>query len=253
MKIAHDSKIFLILLGLGLISVICVLPYVYTIQGELLRSTGQPLWVLFGMQVVQSAILFAVAIYIGLACARRSGLQLPILDAIASRRDYRSVVKAILLPSVLIGSVTGSVIFATDSLFSMVGVSLSTHQTYAPAWQTLLAAVYGGTAEEILMRLCVMSLCVWIGMKLLNYTVPPRAAIIVSIFLAALVFGLGHLPITAALTTITTMVVLRAIILNGIGGVVFGWLFWKRGFESAMIAHFAADVLLLTVLPFLFV
>jgi len=50
---------------------------------------------------------------------------------------------------------------------------------------------------------------------------------------------------------LTPLVVVRAIILNGIGGVVFGWLFWKKGIESAIIAHFETDIFLLTLLPIL--
>ena len=43
---------------------------------------------------------------------------------------------------------------------------------------------------------------------------------------------------------LTPLVITRAILLNGIGGVVFGWLYWKRGLEAAMIAHFSADIVL---------
>ena len=35
------------------------------------------------------------------------------------------------------------------------------------------------------------------------------------------------------------------------GGLVFGWLFWTFGLESAMFAHFFADVILYTLLPFI--
>jgi membrane protease YdiL (CAAX protease family) len=40
------------------------------------------------------------------------------------------------------------------------------------------------------------------------------------------------------------MVILRAVLLNGLGGIVFGYLYWKRGLEAAMIAHFSADIVL---------
>jgi membrane protease YdiL (CAAX protease family) len=102
------------------------------------------------------------------------------------------------------------------------------------------------------MRLFLMTLFIWVGMKLFRHTQPSKVGIIISIFLAAIIFGLGHLPITASLTTITTIVVIRAIVLNGIGGIVFGWLYWKKGLESAMIAHFTTDVFLLTLIPLLF-
>jgi hypothetical protein len=32
--------------------------------------------------------------------------------------------------------------------------------------------------------------------------------------------------------------------LNGVLGVAFGRLYWKKGLESAMIAHFSADIVL---------
>jgi membrane protease YdiL (CAAX protease family) len=59
---------------------------------------------------------------------------------------------------------------------------------------------------------------------------------------AAVLFGLGHLPATALLTPLTKLVVLRALLLNGIPGVVFGVLYFKRGLESAMVSYFAADL-----------
>jgi membrane protease YdiL (CAAX protease family) len=59
---------------------------------------------------------------------------------------------------------------------------------------------------------------------------------------AAVLFGLLHVPATAALVGITPLVVVRAIVLNGLVGVVAGWLYWRRGLESAMVAHFCADL-----------
>ncbi len=43
----------------------------------------------------------------------------------------------------------------------------------------------------------------------------------------------------------------RALILNGIGGVAFGWLYWKIRLEFAMMARFSADVIIHGLLRFL--
>ena len=40
------------------------------------------------------------------------------------------------------------------------------------------------------------------------------------------------------------MLVIRAIMLNGVAGIAFGWLFWQYGLEAAIGAHFTADILL---------
>lgn len=57
-------------------------------------------------------------------------------------------------------------------------------------------------------------------------------------------FGAGHLPAVVALAPLTTVVVVRALLLNGIAGVSFGWLYWRRGLLAAMVALFSADIVL---------
>jgi membrane protease YdiL (CAAX protease family) len=69
--------------------------------------------------------------------------------------------------------------------------------------------------------------------------------------LVALLFGLGHLPATAALVPLTPLVVIRAIALNGPASLVFGYVYWTRGLEAAMLAHFTADVVLHAIMPVL--
>lgn len=250
MKKIINWKTFFILLVLGLVSVLCVIPYILSVQGDLLSKAGISLEILFVAQFIQCLILFSITIFFGLIFTKKIGFSPPLIEAGKGNRG--KVLKDILGKSVLSGIVVAVAIYLVDILFTAFGVSISTHQNIAPAWQKLLAAVYGGTTEEILMRLFLMTFFIWIGMKIFRQSKPSKIGIIIPIFLAAIIFGLGHLPITASLTQIDTLVVTRAIVLNGIGGVVFGWLFWKKGLESAMIAHFTADIFLLTILPLLF-
>jgi membrane protease YdiL (CAAX protease family) len=91
-----------------------------------------------------------------------------------------------------------------------------------------------------------MTLLAWLG-HFVSKTAdgrPTVAVLWIANILAAVLFGLGHLPATAALLPITPLVVLRAIVLNGLGGVIFGWLYFTRGLESAMLSHFSADLIL---------
>jgi len=57
-------------------------------------------------------------------------------------------------------------------------------------------------------------------------------------------FGLGHLPATAAIMPLPPELVARALVLNGIPGLVFGVLYRGNGLESAMLAHFSTDIVL---------
>ena len=69
--------------------------------------------------------------------------------------------------------------------------------------------------------------------------------------LAAAIFGLGHLPVTAMLVPLTPLLVVRAIVLNGAIGVLAGVLFRRGGIEMAMLYHFCADLVLHVTPPLL--
>jgi hypothetical protein len=67
---------------------------------------------------------------------------------------------------------------------------------------------------------------------------------------SAILFGLGHLPATKAIVPLTPMIVVRAVVLKmALPGIAFGWLYWQYGLETAMVAHFSADILLHLISP----
>lgn len=252
MKNYINWKVFFILLILSLISVICVFPYVLTIQWELIKKIGQPALIIFIAQFIQSIILFSVVIFFGLFFTKIIGLGLPIIEAILNKKDYKIILKNILGMSVLIWIGTALIIYILDIFFTFLGATITTHQNFAPIWQKLLAAFYGGIAEEIIMRLFLMTFFIWIGTKIFKQNQRTKIIIIVSIFITAIIFGLWHLPITESLTKLDSLIITRAIVLNGIGWIIFGYLFWKKWLESAIITHFTTDIFLLTVLPLVF-
>jgi membrane protease YdiL (CAAX protease family) len=118
---------------------------------------------------------------------------------------------------------------------------------HAPAaWKGLLASFYGGIDEEILLRLFLMSLLAWLG-KFISLTPEGRPSLPVfwaANIISAIAFGLGHLPATSMIMQITPVVIIRALVLNGLFGIVAGYLYFTRGLESAMISHFTADIFL---------
>jgi membrane protease YdiL (CAAX protease family) len=159
---------------------------------------------------------------------------------------------------VVSGITVGVLIVLLDMLLDSIFVFPDIGGTGNPgAFAGFLASFYGGIGEEVLLRLFfVPFLCLLIigAMKLLGYAKTWRHTdniMWVSVIVAAIVFGLGHLPATAAIMPITPPVVLRAVLLNGIGGVVFGWLFFRKGLEFAMISHFSLDIVLHVFLPLL--
>ena len=107
-----------------------------------------------------------------------------------------------------------------------------------------LASFCGGIDEELMLRFGFLTLLAWLIVKVTRIPVGRTTAAVfwAANILAALAFGAGHLPATRALVPLTSIVVLRALSLNGYMGIILGYLYWKRGLECAMVAHFCADI-----------
>jgi hypothetical protein len=100
------------------------------------------------------------------------------------------------------------------------------------------------------LRLFVMTLLAWLLGKVWR-NLPTVGALWTANVLAAVVFGLGHLSTAVALgIPINAMVISYAIVVNGLMGVTFGWLYMKFGIEAAMVAHFCADIVVHVVGPY---
>lgn len=256
MKSVINWKVFLILWIACVLSVLAILPYSLSLQAAALQDlpTPIPFPLIVAIQVIQNAVLFAVLIFGGLFFAGRVGLGAPILDAFTRGKPVARRLHAILPLSIVLGIVFTLLVLGLEFLIFQPAMLRELGQAAEPlflqrqpqAWKGLLASFYGGIAEEVLLRLFLMSLLVWLG-SFLGRTSAGRPASAVSwgaIVLAAVLFGLGHLPVTAAIVPLTPLVVTRAVVLNGVLGIALGWLYWKHGLESAMIAHFSADIVL---------
>ena len=94
------------------------------------------------------------------------------------------------------------------------------------------------------MRFFLLTLLAWLGSKI-SHTVegkPTAMVMWIAIVIAGLVFGIAHLPTAAAMgIQLTPLYIIRTLMLNS-GGIVYGWLYWKHGLESAMLAHFSTDI-----------
>lgn len=241
-------KLFFLLLTASALSIVAIMPYIITLQGDLLRATQIPLPLMIVISVIQSIVFFAIFLFIGLRLSQKLWLQIPILEKLVARKKIGNI-RPIIKTSVLLWCVAGIIIIWLDFLFSKSGINL-TSQIHVPLRQGFLASFYGGISEEIVMRLFFMTIILRIINKFYKgKIIKNKIAVWLAIIIASVIFGLGHLPITWSLTTITPVVVIRAILLNGVGGVIFGWLYRKKGLESAIIAHFSADIMIQIALP----
>jgi membrane protease YdiL (CAAX protease family) len=256
-KTLINWKVFFLLWIASILSIIAILPYSLSLQSGLLQNLElpMPLPIAITLQVLQSIVMFGILIFAGMFFARRVGLGTPILDAATRGERVADRVHAILPLSIILGIVGTLVILALEffyfqpAMLQELGETanvLNLQSSQPAAWKGLLASFYGGIAEEVLMRLFVMSLFVWLG-RFISKTSegkPTSTVIWIANILAAVLFGLGHLLATSLQVPLTSLVIARAAVLNGLLGIVFGWLYWKHGLEAAMVSHFSADIIL---------
>jgi membrane protease YdiL (CAAX protease family) len=248
-KTVIDWKLFGIILGAGIFGFFAVLPFLLTIQGDVLRVLPISIPTLILLSLVQTTVLLSVAVFLGLLLGKKVGLGAPLLLRWVTKRPQEERLKPLAFLSIKLGILAGVLIIGFDFIFNRFMEPIAFEDV--PLWQGFLGSFYGGIVEEILLRLFLVTLIVWLLWKFSKPRAggPTTTSVWIAIIGAAIIFGLGHLPATALITAITPLVIARAIVLNGIGGIIFGWLYWKKGLESAIIAHFTADVALLVVLP----
>ena len=252
-KRSYNWKLLLVLWIAAIISTIAVIPYAMTIQQPALEKVTlpMPLYQIILIQILANSIIFGLLIGGGLYFATRIGLGIPFLESWIQKKPSPGNLKYIVFISTGIGILCALSIMAMDKyVFEPLLVSdgIEFPESIKPeAWKGFLASFYGGITEELLMRLFFLTFFAWLG-KFIWHTAEGRPTLLVlwiANILSALIFGLGHLPATAAIgLPLNTLVVMRGILLNGVAGLTFGWLYWSRGLESAMIAHFSADIVL---------
>ena len=201
-----------------------------------------PLWAVLLLSGLQTAVLLALAVAIGVWLAPRVGLQAPVLSAWLGGGPVGPALRAVMAPGV-IGGVAGAA-----WLWALAQVAPQALQPSDPASAVPLVVklLYGGITEELLVRWGVMTLLLWLGWRLLQRGQgrPGKGLVALAVLLSALLFALGHLPAAQALAGVLTMPVVAFVLVgNTVFGLVAGGLFARHGLEAAIIAHVLAHLL----------
>lgn len=248
----QDLKIAAVWGVLAGLSAMALIPYLAQLMPETFARLPVPLWIVALAQGAQAMVILGLLAWLGLRMGHRLDLGSPVMHAWLVRRQRPDWAGLRPLQAVLLGMAAGIAVLALVPLVDRAMPPMINPPAHAgaagSALNGFLASFYGGIAEELQLRLFLMTLLLWIVARLRGST-PPAWAYWAAIVIAALLFGAGHLPAAAKIWGLDTAVVLRTVLLNGIAGVAFGWLYWKRGIEMAMLGHFSADIVLHVIAP----
>ncbi|EHP87896.1 CPBP family intramembrane glutamic endopeptidase [Methanotorris formicicus] len=227
-----DWKRFLILYISSIFGLFMVLLYVV---GSSLNF-GFPFTVLVMAQslgaLVGNAVLYVGAILLGLYCSKKMGFR------VLGKINIKEVIFSMKI-GLFLGVILGAI--STIAEYSMILNlrSMSTHLTICG----MFLSVYGGINEEVIFRLFLMGSFAYLLSEL-----GIKRAVEVSLVTSPILFAIGHTPVSMEFISKKTIMSML-FVSNFIFGLVFGYIYWKKGLEYAMVSHFSLDFVLYVVIP----
>lgn len=242
---SNKLKIALVLILLGLIGVMSLLTINFSMDQLPPEIVKQ-----FSPQVIQllvlmnPTILVVIGVAVGVALYDKVLLKLPLISSILGIESSNISIKQQLIWGIVYGFLVGICTTSIGLIFKNAipdefAIASNNIQT------TVLARVlYGGIAEELMMRFGFMTFVVWIVFKLTKSLRPSTYWI--GIVLSTLLFALGHFPVVFTTIGSPSLQFLTYILIgNSVAGLFFGHLYWKKGLEAAIFSHMFAHVTML--------
>ena len=229
---------------LGILSTLPLLPRLIEATGETLSV---PMPVVQTVSVIQSSVFLLILVVLGGWLAPQLNLKTPIITATINRHWEKLDLRPILISALVGGTIGGlliTVFYGVAAPFLPAEFIENSATLSLPIYTRLL---YGGITEEVLIRWGLMSLLVWLLYRLTQQkgTQVKGYNYIFGIVVSDILFGVGHLPDASLLSpVVTSSFVVYIIIGNTLYGLNAGYLFWKRGLESAILAHMIAHIVM---------
>ncbi len=250
-------KLFLILLTAGLLGVfsfllvdLSALIAILPMPAGTEISSFTPAMKL--LSLTQPAVILFIAILVGVALAPKVGLSSPVAEAAAGGGQLSSAFKLQIIPGLVGGLAGGVAVVLTALLWKSFFLPPEVIGRIAELTKILplpTRLLYGGITEELLLRWGLMTLLVWAAWRLFQkeQNKPKPAYFVSAILISSVVFGIGHLPIALLLVPqATAALIVFVVAANSLFGLIAGYLYWKKGLESAIIAHMLAHVVMFT-------
>ena len=242
MKYVKENLIFFIFVIL-----MCIIggyfTTIYTIQvfdqsviEETIKQVGSK-ELLIGISVVQVSLYAVVFALIGIILANKIGLW----------KKFEVNKKAII--GVIIIMVIGGLLLSVGDRYifgSFIDPVLHSYDNKPTIEYIISAFTYGGVYEEIMLRLFLMTLFSWIIYKVFYRKEKelPKKVFIIANVIAAILFAASHIPATIqTFGYVDGLILFRCFLLNGVFGLVFGFLYRKYGIGYSILVHFGVHLI----------
>src|SRR5690625_2616939 len=241
----YPWKGFLIFVGIYLIALAAQYPvtlsqaqvYLEIMGGSAAYTPNQ----FAGLALIQPFLLGIIAIYFGHRYASRIRLRSLITEAVEKNEEIKTNQQKYTLKD----SIPFIVVFAMGLTLIYLGFDVIFQNAlpdfYQPNFsipntsQILSSLLYQGVGEEMLLRWGVMTAIIYVfssrGRELNQWVY------IIGIVFTAILYAFAQYNTGSAFTDFNFILVLRVLLLSGLEGILFGWLYYKFHFEAAVLSH----------------
>jgi len=235
------KQYFIFLWILGAISTIAVYPFsqvVALLTGNSLMDielTNTTIMVF----LLEGTVVHGIVLFFGMKFADKIGAKFLLM------RSGVSWMADLFRPAIIGGILCSATVLLVDYLLPISSLTLGSLIMQTPPLYGLLAVAGGVVSQEVLLCLLIISGIALLFKKLFK-TADMNTVMPISIGISAFLFGVMHLPTFINIMDIGNadlVLVVRVIMLNIITGTTFGMLFWKKGFETAVLAHLIVDTI----------
>lgn len=195
------------------------------------------------LSLINPSLMLLLAVSVGTILYDKVNFQLPIIEKLIYKN--KTIELQCILKYGIIGGIIGGILITLTVIVFYPILPPEFIELGKEIKPSIAASfLYGGFTEEIIMRFGLMTFFVWLMFKVFKKLNP--SIYWIGIIISAIIFGFGHFPIVFAMIGSPSIELLTYVLIgNAVGGIIFGWLYWKKGLESAIIAHVFAHVVMI--------
>lgn len=247
-----DPRLFSLLLVLNIIAALLAIPYGNILSGRPAIDPNRLVYVV-PLQIILTLFIYTIVISIGINLSERYGYDEPVFKSFLYKKDYPENIKQILSYSFLAGISVGIFLMVLSFIWTFLfPVAPVKHINNPGPLYGIMISISAGISEETLFRFFLLQVFIWLGMFLIKgeYVKSARLLFWTANLLSGVIFGIAHISNLAVIgAEINFSTIIFTITLNLIAGMSFGYLFFRYGLLSAMIAHFSTDIILHVIGP----
>jgi hypothetical protein len=203
---------------------------------------------------INTSLMLAALVALGTVAAREVGLYSVFAPQLPTRMKVRHNAFHWVQAAIIAGAALALAQLLFDLGFWRIvphdQMAALRHAAQLSAASPLSRVLFQGLTDELMLRWGLMSGVLWVLALVFHQKSKPRPALVwAAIISFSIMSTLGQLPAILNMLSVdpASVLIVRTAIVSALAGIAYGWLYWKHGLESAVLAHVLAQIGLVAI------